>query len=133
MKKIFALLIIFAAVSFGAESFAGQHHYDHHTHRYTVSGQGGYIGETEAKLTTVLEAKKMGDNAYVRLQGKLTSKTGDEKYLFRDATGTIEVEIDDEDWGGVQAGPKDTVIIEGEIDREWNSTTVDVNRVILVK
>ncbi len=96
--------------------------------------RGGFItDETNAKFTTVLSAKRMGDNSYVRLKGKIVSKVGKEKYLFKDATGTIQIEIDDDDWNGVQAGPKDLVIIEGEIDKDWDSISIDVDTVELAK
>ena len=75
----------------------------------------------------------MKDDSYVTLKGKILSKTGDEKYLFQDKTGTIEIEIDDDKWGGVEAGPNDTVIIEGEVDRDWNKVSIDVDIIKLAK
>ena len=96
--------------------------------------RGGFIAEeTDAKFTTVINAKRMGDNSYVRLKGKIVSKVGKEKYLFKDNTGSIQIEIDDDDWKGVQAGPKDTVIIEGEIDKDWNEISIDVDTIQLAK
>lgn len=99
-----------------------------------LNTRGGFIAEeTEAKFTTVLSAKRMGDNSYIKLKGKIVSKVGKEKYLFKDNTGTIQIEIDDEDWKGVQAGPKDLVIIEGELDKDWDSISIDVDTIELVK
>lgn len=102
------------------------------------STRGGFIpddftGTVGTKFTTVLNAKRMGDNSHVKLKGKIVSKIGKEKYLFKDATGTIEIEIDDDDWNGIKAGPKDVVIIEGEIDKDWDSISIDVDTIELVK
>ena len=44
---------------------------------------------------------------------------GDEKYQFRDSTGTITVEIDDELWQGKPISAKTPVIITGEIDIDY--------------
>ncbi|MBP5447557.1 MAG: NirD/YgiW/YdeI family stress tolerance protein, partial [Treponema sp.] len=74
----------------------------------------------------VKQALKMRDDSIVILRGNIVRRIGDDKYLFRDATGEIVVEIDDEDWGGVTAGPKDTLELSGEIDRDFNKVKVDV-------
>ena len=82
---------------------------------------------------TVAKAKTLKDDTYVSLKGNILSKTGDEKYLFQDKTGTIEIEIDDDNWRGVEVGPNDTVIIEGEVDKDWNKVSIDVNSIKLAK
>ena len=45
----------------------------------------------------------------------------------------VVVEIDDEDWRGVDVKPEDTVIIKGEIDKDVFSTEIDVDIVELKK
>ncbi|MDR0716757.1 MAG: NirD/YgiW/YdeI family stress tolerance protein [Azoarcus sp.] len=82
--------------------------------------QGGFVGPSavpEAK--TVSEAKSLPDDAKVTLRGNIVRGLGDEKYLFRDATGEIVVEIDDDLWRGRTVEAKDTVEIRGEVDRDW--------------
>lgn len=54
---------------------------------------------------------------------------GDEEYMFKDSTGKIVIEIDDEDWGGLTVGPKDTVEISGEIDRDFKKMKLDVFKI----
>lgn len=54
---------------------------------------------------------------------------GDEEYMFKDSTGKIVIEIDDEDWGGLTVGPKDTVEISGEIDRDLKKVKLDVFKI----
>ena len=87
---------------------------------------GGFDGPGP-DLVTVEQAKSMRDDAHVSLKGNIIQSLGDETYLFRDATGTIEVEIDNDDWRGVTATPDDVVVISGEIDREWAHASIDVS------
>lgn len=90
---------------------------------------GGFTGPGPS-VVTVEQAKSMSDDTNVTLRGYITQSLGDEKYLFKDDTGTITVEIDDDDWRGLQVGPTDLVEIQGEVDKEWTRTEIDVDRVI---
>ena len=90
---------------------------------------GGFVGPgTNANsATTVKEALKMGDDARVVLQGRIVASLGDEKYTFQDATGSVMVEIDDDDWRGITVTPETTIEIIGELDKEmFEATKIDV-------
>ena len=43
------------------------------------------------------------------------------------------VEIDHRDWNGIEATPETKLVIQGEVDKEWKHTAVDVNTVQLAK
>ena len=95
---------------------------------------GNLIAEAMEKVgiegvITVEEAKNMNDDAYVILQGYITDRNGDEKYVFQDKTGSITVEIDDDDWDGVDVSPADLVEIQGEIDKGWTAVEIDVDTI----
>ncbi|MBR3675729.1 MAG: NirD/YgiW/YdeI family stress tolerance protein [Alphaproteobacteria bacterium] len=93
---------------------------------------GGFEGPSASQLaaTTVQEALDLNDEAKVVLQGNIVNSLGDEKYTFKDATGEIVVEIDDEDWHGVKVTPGKTVEIIGEVDKDANEPTkIDVDAV----
>lgn len=93
---------------------------------------GGFEGPSAVANTTVAEAQKMSDDTSVVLTGKIEKGLGDEKYLFSDATGSIVVEIDDEDWRGLVVKPENTVEIRGEVDRElMKDAEIDVDVVKL--
>mgnify|MGYP000760690062 FL=1 len=49
--------------------------------------------------------------------------------MFKDASGTINVDIDHKRWNGVTVTPKDTVEILGEVDKDWNSVEIDVKQI----
>lgn len=91
------------------------------------SKSGGFKGPDNFKLITVAEALEMPDDADVRVEGVIVKSLGDEKYEFRDDSGTMIVEIDNDDWNGLEATPDLRVQIHGEIDKEWQSTELDAD------
>lgn len=103
--------------------------------QYTGGGAapvaGGYTGPSSA-ATTVEQVRNMWDDTPVILVGNIVQRLGSEKYLFRDATGEIMIEIDHKDWRGVTVGPDDLVEIQGEVDRDWNAIEVDVDLIRVV-
>ena len=92
-----------------------------------ATGSGGFIGPST--VVTVQQAKTMKDDEKVTLKGTIESHTGGDKYIFKDASGTIEVEIDDRLWAGQTISATDRVEIFGEIDTDWNSVEIDVKRI----
>lgn len=88
---------------------------------------------SNAQVTTVAEAMKAADDTQVVLQGQIVERVRGEHYTFKDATGTIEVEIDDEDWPSQSVDEKNTVKLIGEVDRYKDKLEVEIDRVELVK
>lgn len=84
------------------------------------------------ELVTVKQALTQKDDTHVRLRGQVIKSLGDEKYQFRDTTGTIIVDIDDQLWQGKPVSDKTTIIISGEVDIDYlpiKSTEIDVNSI----
>ncbi len=95
---------------------------------------GGFQGPSAVDVVTVEQASKMKDESQVILRGNIESSLGDEKYLFKDKTGSIRVEIDDDDWKGLVVKPTDTVEIKGEVDSHlMKPNDIDVESISLVK
>lgn len=91
---------------------------------------GGYTGPTSAQAaTTVEQAKNLYDDAKVTLKGQIVQGLGDEKFLFRDQTGEIVIEIDHDKWMGQTVDAQDIVIIYGEVDKDWNKMKIDVDAI----
>lgn len=90
---------------------------------------GGYNGPGPDPVT-VEQAKTMSDDARVALKGHIIQSLGGKDYLFKDATGTITVEISEKRWQGRKIGPDDLVEIRGEVDKEWSKVTIEVKRII---
>ncbi len=72
---------------------------------------------TETRNVSVTDLNVLEDDTMVRLTGNIEAKTGDEKYRFRDATGTVTLEIDDDLWKNMTVGPNERVEIQGEVDK----------------
>lgn len=96
---------------------------------FSQQAAGGYTGPA-APVVTVAEAQKLGDDTPVVMTGKIEKNLGGEKYLFTDKTGSITIEIDNEDWKGISVNEKDTVEIRGEIDKDFTNREVDVDTII---
>lgn len=85
--------------------------------------------EDSRGLTTVESAKSLRDDTWVTLRGNIVERISDDLYVFKDASGTINVDIDHKRWNGVTVTPKDTVEIQGEVDKDWNSVEIDVKQI----
>ncbi|MDQ9022210.1 NirD/YgiW/YdeI family stress tolerance protein [Acinetobacter sichuanensis] len=72
--------------------------------------------------TTVKQALTLKHDAKVQLQGYVVKAIGDEKYQFRDKTGTITVDIDDDLWKGKAVSASTLVTLSGEVDVDYKPT-----------
>lgn len=120
-----ATISLSASAAFNGGYLSAQNGESVHT---TNQNAGGYTGPS-IKATTVSQAKKMSDDTYVTLQGKIIKHLGKDKYLFKDNTGEITIEIDHDKWRGETAGANDQVEIHGEVDKDWSSIKIDVDTI----
>ncbi|MFV0576512.1 MAG: YgiW/YdeI family stress tolerance OB fold protein [Vibrio sp.] len=102
------------------------------TNNAAPQSQGGFQGPKHGPqlIESVKAAKDAKDDAKVVLTGKIKSSLGDEDYIFVDAAGDeITVEIDDHKWNGRTVTTDHTIVVYGEVDKDWNSVTVDADRI----
>lgn len=114
--KIFAVLAITGSAMFFASGA-------------NAGPRGGFEGPGP-DLVTVQQIGQMKDDANVSLRGNIIKALGGDKYLFKDDTGTIVVEIDKDEWDGQIVKPGDTVTIIGEVDKGITETTIDAEKII---
>src|SRR5512133_1327824 len=81
-------------------------------------------GKGSAPVTTVDECRKLYDGAWVTLDGSIVQILRKERYLFRDATGDLQIVIDDDQWHDRDVTPTTKVRIHGKVDRD--SATVQI-------
>lgn len=99
----------------------------------TAALAAGYTGPgATTQVTTVAAALKASDDTPVVLQGQIVKRLQDERYEFKDASGTINVEIDDEDWPAQAISDSVTVRLTGEVDHDLSSREIDVESLELV-
>ncbi|ARP54917.1 NirD/YgiW/YdeI family stress tolerance protein [Alcaligenes faecalis] len=99
-----------------------------------TNATGPYSGPSNVPLMTVKQLLETGrDDQIARLQGRLVSFEGDERYTFEDATGRITVEIDNEDFpAGQSISAEQKVELTGEFDEGLRKTEFEVDRLTLV-
>lgn len=127
MKKfasIAAVLALTCAPAFAANQggFSGP------SSTTTTSQNGGFVGPN-GTVTTSANAKSMRDDAWVTLRGNIIERISDDLYIFKDASGTVNVDIDHKRWNGQTITPQDVVEIQGEVDKDWNSVEIDVKQI----
>ncbi|WP_159566331.1 YgiW/YdeI family stress tolerance OB fold protein [Budvicia diplopodorum] len=132
MKKIAMLALLTALASTTAFAQKSGGLVNPHAPATNHAQSGGFSGP-KASSTTVEQAKTLGDDTWVTLQGTVEMQIGKGLYQFRDASGTINVEIDDKRWNGLMITPKDKVEIQGEVDKDWNSVAIDVKQISKVQ
>lgn len=110
MKKISVLAIVGAIASVSA--FAGPN----------MNNRG------MTEVMTVEQVRGLADNSPVIIRGYLLRQNGENSYVFQDSTGTINLEIDEGDWGGLTVSPEEYIEVWGEVDRNGMSMVeVDVS------
>ena len=94
------------------------------------AGTGGGFSGPGLSVISAAQAREMRDDTNVTLRGNIIRHLGGEDYLFQDASGTIQVEIDQHKWAGQNVAPGDVVTLHGEVDKDFFSVKVDVDQVI---
>ncbi len=117
MNQILAALITAGVLAGAGTVQAGDKHH-----------KGGWQDDHENKISSVQEVRAMQDDGNVTMQGKIEKHLKRDKYQFRDGTGFIIVEIDDDVWDGQTVTPQDTIWIFGELDSDPENPEVDVER-----
>lgn len=93
----------------------------------------GFNGAGTSNFHSVRQALDSRDDSHVTLKGKITEAIGGERYSFQDETGDIVIEIEHDEWHGLNVTPDTTLVISGEIDREWASVKVDVGHISIAQ
>lgn len=133
MKKVLISSVLALALA-GSLNAAGGFNAGTNANANVNANMGGFTGPGAVAVNTVQGALNAYDDTIVTLTGKITRQVAHEKYEFSDNTGTIIIEIDDDEWYGVQAGPNDTVQIRGEVDsKTFRRNEIDVKFITKVK
>ena len=99
-----------------------------------AAAQNAYSGPSSVPLMTVKQLLDDGrDDQPARLQGRIVSHDGGERYTFEDATGRITAEIDNEDFPSGQTVNAETrVELLGEFDKGLRKSEFEVDRVTVL-
>lgn len=124
MNKLLTVSVLALMLGLSGAASAG--------YREPSSARGGFTGPG-LEVSTVAEVAKLSDDTPVVVVGHIEKSLGDEKYLFKDASGAMTVEIDDDDWNGLNVTPQDLIEIRGEVDKDLFDIKIDADRVMLKK
>ena len=99
----------------------------------THPGQGNNQDATH----TTAQVKTLNDKVWVIMSGTLVCYLGGDEYLFRDATGEINIKIGQKEWQhfGYSLSQNDVILIYGEVHREkanWQNMHVHMKVITFV-
>lgn len=99
-------------------------------------GPGAKVPATKPSVATVADALKAPEDIVCVFEGNIIEKLpkGDNKYSFKDPTGVIVVEIDEDVFGDNTVTPATKVRIKGKVDKKKKrDNTVDVKRLEVIQ
>lgn len=103
MKKSILATAMLSTILLSSTAFAGK---DDHV----------IIQEAAKNIATVQQVAKMKDETGVTLTGQITKHIKSDHYEFKDRSGTISLEIDDDLWRAAGLKVGDHVRVVGEVD-----------------
>lgn len=92
------------------------------------------LKEAEKNVVTIAQAKKLADETGVTLKGTIVKHISGDDFELKDSTGTIVLDVDDDQWKPMKLKAGDKVRVVGEIDtHRIKPTDVDVIHIERVK
>ena len=80
-------------------------------------------------ISKISDVKAMPDDTEVVIQGVIVQSLGDENYLVKDDSGTVNIEIDEYLVHGNTITPEAEVLITATVDQEGNVTSLEAEEV----
>jgi uncharacterized protein (TIGR00156 family) len=85
------------------------------------------LKEATKNVVTVAKAKNLRDEAGVTLKGTIVQHISGDNFEFKDSTGSIVIDVDDDLWRSLQLKAGDKVTVIGEVDTHRKKPTdIDV-------
>lgn len=119
MKKLSAITALFSTALFLSAC--------------TPQPQPQVFGDTAGKMTTIAQTKSMHDDSRVVLEGYIVAQIDDDDFTFKDNTGTIRIDVEDQAWNGLNVTKNDKIRIHGKLDKEFTNSSIEVYQIELVK
>ena len=117
MKKIALLAVIAGSLATSLSAWAGK---DDHV----------IIQEAAKNMVTVQQVAKIKDETGVTLTGQITKHIKSDHYEFKDRSGIISLEIDDDLWHAAGLKVGDHVRVVGEVDtHRYKPTDIEVVKI----
>ena len=88
---------------------------------------------TERVNSTVADKTLWKDDQIVFLKGAITKQVKKDKFMFSDGTGEVLLEIDDDDWDGVDLTLNEEFIVKAKVDQERKKGLTKIEAIELFK
>lgn len=97
----------------------------------TAGFNGNTAKHNATATTTVAQALKVTqDDTPVQLTGKIVRQIDNDEFIFRDKTGEIKIDVEDNAWQGLNVNENETITIFGQVDYDkFEKNSIDVYRV----
>ena len=127
MKKVITKALILSCISLGALNLANADFKGPQAQNIENQNQG--ITTVQKVLSTAFHGQ------HVFLQGNIIQKVSHDKYMFKDSTGEVMIDIDQKHMPFEDFSASETVTIYGEVEmkRKNPRIEIDVARVEIVK
>ncbi|ARP93523.1 YgiW/YdeI family stress tolerance OB fold protein [Bordetella genomosp. 13] len=131
MRKICTTVVAATLLAAGAAASAQPAGY---TGPSSTGKPAAYSGPSSVPLMTVKQLLDTGtDDQHARLQGRIVSHDGGDRYTFEDDSGRISVEIDDDDFPqGQPISAQTRVELLGEFDKGRRGSELEVDKITLL-
>ncbi len=80
-------------------------------------------------VSKISDVKAMPDDTEVVIQGVIVQNLGDDNYLVKDVSGTVNIEIDEDLVQGNTITPEAEVLITATVDQDDNVTSLEAEEV----
>ncbi len=127
MKKLFSILA--AALLITGIAFADFNGPSANPAQGFHSKQGFKGKSAASSISSIKDVLGMYDDQIAVIKGNIVNQISDDKYLFRDKSGEMVVEIDYKYWNGLEVTEEDVLELTGKVDKDYNGVTLDVFRV----
>lgn len=87
---------------------------------------------TTKPVSKISDVKAMPDDTEVVIQGVIVQNLGDDNYLVKDDSGTVNIEIDEDLVQGNTITPEAEVLITATVDQDDNVTSLEAEEVQFV-
>lgn len=132
ISKILALSLSLCASIFAASAANAQMQGGFHHNQQQMQMRGGFQGPNSAQLVSVSQLKNLPDESYAVVEGNIVRQIRGDHYEFRDASGSVQVEIDHKYWGANNVTPQNKVRLLIEVDHDLMSSEYDVKAPVVV-
>ena len=136
MKKSFIYLLLAFFMISGLNVFADTTNNTQTTvQKNTIKASSSPYLDSNNGIITVAELKDIEDGEYITLKGYITKRIKKKKFLFKDSTGEIILEIDKK-INNQLAGVNENTLVEiyGEYDREhFEKNKIEVKKITIVE